>query len=293
MAELHPLIAELLASAPVVTDGAWGTQLQARGLPAGQCPDAWNLERPSEVEAVARAYVEAGSQIILTNTFRANRLALAGYGLAHRVREINRAGAEISRRAAGGSARVFASMGPTGRMLMIGETTEEELQQVFAEQAQALAEGGADGIVVETMSDLAEAAIAVRAARATGLPVVASMVFDSGKNLDRTMMGVTPEQAAVGLREAGADVVGANCGQGVAGYVAVCRRLRAAAEVPVWIKANAGLPELVNGVPVYRMRPEEFAGYVPALVEAGASFIGGCCGTHPEFIRAIRRALGR
>ncbi len=291
MSELHPLIAELLRAAPVVTDGAWGTQLQARGLAPGQCPDAWNLEHPERVEAVARAYVEAGSRIILTNTFRANRLALAGYGLADKVIEINRAGAEISRRAAAGSARVFASIGPSGRMLVTGETTPEELAAIFAEQAQALAEGGADALVIETMADLAEACIAVKAARGTGLPVVASMVFDSGKNKDRTMMGVTPEQAAQTLAESGADVVGANCGQGVAGYIAICRRLRAACDRPIWIKANAGLPEVVDGAPVYRMTPEEYARYVPALVEAGASFIGGCCGTGPEFIREIRKVL--
>jgi len=292
MSELCPLIRRFLAAAPIITDGAWGTELQARGLGPGQCPDAWNLEHPDRVEAVARAYVEAGSQVILTNTFRANRLALARHGLAEKTVEINRAGAEISRRAAG-TACVFASIGPSGRMLMTGETTEEELAEVFAEQARALAEGGADGIVVETMSDLTEARIAVRAARATGLPVVASMVFDSGRNRDRTMMGVTAEQAARGLSEAGADVVGANCGQGVAGYVEICRRLRAATDRPVWIKANAGMPELVGGVPVYRTTPEEYAAWVPALVEAGASFIGGCCGTNPEFIRAIRRMLAK
>ncbi len=293
MREPDSLIRRLLAEAPVPTDGAWGTQLQARGLTPGECPDAWNLSHPERVEQVARSYVEAGSRIILTNTFRANRLALARHNLAERAAAINRAGVEISRRAAGADAFVFASIGPSGRMLMTGETSEDELAEVFAEQARALAEGGADGLVVETMADLREASIAVRAAAATGLPVVASMVFDSGRNRDRTMMGVTPEQAARELSQAGAHVVGANCGQGVAGYVEICRRMRAAADRPVWIKANAGLPELVDGAPVYRMTPEEYAAHVPALVDAGASFIGGCCGTGPEFIRAIRRALGR
>ena len=292
MTEIHPLIRQLLATAPVVTDGAWGTQLQARGLAPGDCPDAWNLAHPELVEQVARAYVEAGSRIILTNTFRANRLALARHGLSHRTIEINRAGVEISRRAAQSSALVFASMGPSGRLLISGEISEDELAAAFAEQAQALAEAGADGLVVETMADLTEARLAVSAARATGLPVVASMVFDSGRHQDRTMMGVTPEQAAPALVEAGADVVGANCGRGVARYVEICRRLRTASERPVWIKANAGLPELIGGVTVYRMSAEEYASHVPALVDAGASFIGGCCGTSPEFIRAIRRALG-
>lgn len=289
--QTHPLIQRLVAEAPVLTDGAWGTQLQERGLAAGECPDGWNLIHPDRVEEVARAYVMAGSRVILTNTFRANRLALARYGLAQRVIEINRAGVEISRRAADGKALVFASIGPSGRMLVAGETTEEELAEAFSEQARALAEAGADGLVIETMADLTEARIALAAALATGLPVVVTMVFDSGRNRDRTMMGVTPEQAARELEAAGAHVIGANCGHGVAGYIEICRRLRAAADRPVWIKANAGLPEVVEGRTVYRMSPEEYAAQVPALVEAGASFIGGCCGTTPDFIHAIARVL--
>ena len=288
---MSEVIQQLLAAGPVVTDGAWGTQLQLRGLAPGECPDAWNLAHPDRVEQVASAYVEAGSQVILTNTFRANRITLAGHGLADQAAAINRAGVEISRRATAGRARVFASIGPSGKILVLGETSEEELAEAYSEQAQALAEAGADALLLETMSDLAEARLALAAARRTGLPVVASMVFDSGRNKDRTMMGVTPEQAAAELSAAGADVIGANCGSGVAGYVDICRRLRAATDRPVWIKANAGLPELVDGATVYRMTPEEFAAYVPALLEAGAAFIGGCCGTGPDFIRALARKI--
>jgi methionine synthase I (cobalamin-dependent) len=285
---IHPTIGKLLAEAPVVTDGAWGTQLQARGLRAGSCPDAWNLSHPDLVAQVAEAYVEAGSRVILTNTFRSNRLSLAAYGLAAQTKEINRAGAAISTKAAAGRALVFASIGPSGKMLVSEETTEEELLDAFREQAAALAEGGAGGLVIETMGDLAEAKLAVAAARETGLPVVASMVFDTGKNKDRTMTGVTPEQAAAELSGAGADVIGANCGRGIAGYVSICRRLHTATGRPIWIKPNAGLPELVRGEAVYRMTAPEFAGYAPAMIEAGASFIGGCCGTTPEFIRSLR-----
>jgi len=284
---LHPTLARLLTRRVVITDGAWGTQLQARGLSGGECPDAWNLSRPADVESVARAYVDAGSHVILTNTFRSNRLALAGYELANRVRELNVAGAQISLHATGAKALVFASMGPSGKMLMMGETTEEELKAAFEEQAEALAEAGVHGLVVETMSDLAEAMIAVRAAKSTGLPVVASMVFDSGKNKDRTMMGQTVEQCAVALADAGADVVGANCGRGIAGYLALCQRLAQAAALPVWIKPNAGLPEFVDGKLIYQTTPDEFAGFAPALMDAGARFIGGCCGSTPEFIRAL------
>lgn len=288
---MHPTIEKLVAAAPIVTDGAWGTQLQQRGLPVGTCPDAWNLTAPEKVEQVARAYVEAGSRIVLTNTFGANRFILARHDLAEKVAEINRSGVEISRKAAGDEALVFASIGPSGVMLMMGDVGEDELQAAFAEQAEAMADAGADGIVVETMADPAEAKLAVAAARATGLPVVACMVFDSGANKDRTMMGTTVEQAAEQLTAAGADAIGSNCGQGIAGFVEICRRLKAATDRPVWIKANAGLPEVVDDRTVYRQTPAEFAGYVPGLIEAGASFVGGCCGTTPEFIEAVRRIL--
>jgi 5-methyltetrahydrofolate--homocysteine methyltransferase len=290
--KIHPLLQQLFTQGPVLTDGAWGTQLQARGLAAGEFPDVWSLTHPEKVAEVARAYVGAGSRIILTNTFGANRLRLAETGFADRVAEINEAGARLSREAAGNRASVFASMGPTGRMLVAGEANPEEISEAFREQAAALARGGADGLVVETMSDLAEAKLAIAAAKETSLPVVACMVFDSGKEKDRTMMGTTPEDAAAGLVEAGADVIGANCGQGVAGFEKICARLRsAAAGRPVWIKPNAGLPELRDGKPFYRTTPAEFAAFVPALLKAGANFIGGCCGTSPEFIRAIKRVL--
>jgi 5-methyltetrahydrofolate--homocysteine methyltransferase len=284
---MHPTIAKLMSAAPVVTDGAWGTQLQQRGLPVGACPDAWNLTQPEKVEEVARAYVEAGSQVILTNTFGANRCVLSRHGLEGKVAEINRAGVEISLRAAAGRAMVFASVGPSGIMLMMGQMTEDELKAVFSMQARAIADAGADGIVIETMSDPAEAALAVAASVETGLPVVACMTFDSGAKKDRTMMGATPEQAAERLLAAGADVIGSNCGHGIEGMVEVCRRFRAVSDRPIWIKANAGLPENVGGQTVYRQTPAEFAGYVPQLIEAGASFVGGCCGTTPEFIRVL------
>ena len=256
----------------MLTDGAWGTQLQTRGLGWGECGDLWNLARPADVEAVARSYVEAGSAVILTNTFRANRMALAGYGAAEAVGAVNRAGVAISRRAAGGRARVFGSMGPGAD------------REGFLEQARALAEGGVEGLVIETMTDLAEARVALAAARVVGLPVVVSMVFG---DIAFGSGGITPEEAARELTAAGADVIGANCGAGIAGYATICRALRAATDRPIWIKPSAGLPEVVEGRAVYRMTPAEFAGYVPELVEAGARYVGGCCGTGPEFIRAM------
>ncbi len=288
---MHETIERLIAGGPVVTDGAWGTQLQQRGLAVGACPDAWNLAEPEKVEEVARAYVEAGSQVIITNTFGGNRFVLARHKLDDQVAEINLAGVEISRKAADGRAKVFASIGPSGVMLMMGEVGQEDLKAAFTVQAEALAEAGADAIVLETMTDPAEAKLAVAAARETGLPVVACMTFDSGPKLDRTMMGTTPEQAAEELIGAGADCVGSNCGQGIEGFEEICRRLHAASGRPVWIKPNAGLPELVEGKTVYRQTPRQFAEYVPQLVEAGAAFVGGCCGTAPEFVAAIRKKL--
>ena len=290
---MHETIAQLISAGPVVTDGAWGTQMQQRGLRPGACPDAWNLTDPDLVEEVARAYVDAGSQVILTNTFGANRFTLVRHDLADKVPEINRAGVEISRRAAGDRAKVFASMGPSGVMLMMGEVSPDDLREAFAVQARAMAEAGADGIVVETMSDPAEAVLAVAAAKETGLPVVGCMVYDSGPNDDRTMMGTTPEQAAEQLAEAGADVIGSNCGQGIAGFVEICRRLKAATDRPIWVKGNAGLPQIVEGETVYAQTPDEFAEYAPKLVEVGAAFLGGCCGTSPDFIRAVCAKLGK
>ena len=288
---MHALLQTLLARRPVVTDGAWGTELQKLGLAAGQHPDLWNLSHPDRVEEVAARYVEAGSDVILTNTFRSNRIALGSHAVDADIAALNARGVEISRRAAGGRARVFASIGPGGKMLMTGEVTEEELTAAFTEQCHALAEAGADALLIETMADLDEMRIAVKAARTTGLPVIASMVFDSGKEKDRTMMGATPEQVAAALTEAGADVIGANCGLGIEGYIPVCRRLRKATGLPLWIKPNAGMPEMVDGRITYRTTPEEFAAGAQELRKAGADFIGGCCGTTPAFLRAVAAAL--
>jgi methionine synthase I (cobalamin-dependent) len=288
---MHPLFNSLLAQRPVITDGAWGTELQKLGLLPGEHPDFWNLSHPERVGEVASRYVEAGSTVILTNTFRSNRIALGAHGQDVDVAALNAAGVGISRKAAAGRARVFASVGPSGKMLMSEEVTEAELDGAFAEQCRALAGAGADALLIETMSDLEEARIALRAARTTGLPVIVSMVFDSGKEKDRTMMGSTPEQVAAALGEAGADAIGANCGLGIEGYIPVFARLRKATSLPLWIKPNAGMPEMVNSQITYRTTPEEFARGSRDLERAGADFVGGCCGTTPEFIRAVSATL--
>lgn len=276
-----------------IADGAWGTELDKLGCPPGFCREIWNIERAELVERVARSYVEAGSRIILTNTFGGSRFVLGRHGLGDRAAELNRAGATISRKAAGTRAAVFGSIGPSGMMLLMGEATEEELFDGFREQAEALAEGGADAIVVETMSDLTEAGAAVRAARTTGLVVAACMTFDCGPDQTCTMMGVRPEQAAGALTTAGADIIGCNCGIGIDNYIRVAARYRSVTDKPIWVKANAGAPQVRNGQTVYTMTPEVFAQKVEDLVAAGANIVGGCCGTGPAFIRALTSAGAR
>ena len=282
---------EWLAGDLWITDGAWGTQLQERGLPVGATPDSWNLTHPTQVESVARAYADAGSQVILTNTFRANAIAMDTVSAAD-LDAINRAGVTLSKQAAG-HARVFASIGPTGKMLLSEEITGDQALEAFAAQASSLAAAGADAILIETMSDIEEACLAVEAARQTGLPVIASFAFDSGANKDRTMMGATPEAIADAMVDAGADAVGANCGVGVELAVPICRRLHAACDLPIWIKPNAGLPRVDGTQFHYETSAQFFASHYQALREAGASFVGGCCGSTPDFIRAlvdVRRA---
>jgi 5-methyltetrahydrofolate--homocysteine methyltransferase len=277
-----------LSAGPLLTDGAWGTELQARGLEPGQNPDLWNLQHPGLVEEVGRCYADAGCRIILTNTFRSNAIAL-GEGSGSLAEELNRAGVEISRRAARGRCRVVASIGPSGKMLSAGDVSREQLAEAFAAQASALA--AADALLIETMSDIEEAAIALRAAHAAGLPVIVSFAFGSGRNRDRTMTGATPEQAARAMEAEGASAIGANCGAGVESFAGVCSRLRAACRLPVWIKPNAGLPEIVDDRVTYSATPESFASYAPGLIAAGARFLGGCCGSNPDFIRALGRAI--
>jgi 5-methyltetrahydrofolate--homocysteine methyltransferase len=275
----------------LIADGGWGTELQKRGLPPGEPPENWNIGRPEEVGAVALSYVEAGAEIILTNTFGGSPLKLAKVNLKGQVTGINRKGAEISKQAAGDRALVFASIGPSGEfMAPLGTFSEEEMIKGFAEQARALAEGGADGIVVETMMDLAEAKAALDAAReSTSLPVAVTMTFNKGPKGFATMMGTRPEQAAAELEKSGAEIIGANCGTGIDQMIELMKLLRSATALPLWCKPNAGLPELIDGKTVYRETPEMMASKLKALVQAGANIIGGCCGTTPAHIRAFVR----
>lgn len=287
----------LKAGEVLVSDGAWGTELARRGLPAGTAPEYLNLERPEAVLDVAAAYVLAGADIILTNSFGGSPAKLAKAQLGRQVAEVNRRAAELSREAAGDKAMVFGSVGPTGEFLQpLGEMSEQDMIAGFAEQIAALVEGGVHGIAIETMSDLGEAKAAVTAAREVGdLTVVACTTYQKGPKGYASMMGVTPDLAAGTLAEIGADIIGVNCGVGVEDVVEIVRAMRAATDKPIWAKANAGMPELVDGRTVFRASPDDMACYVPGLVRAGASVVGGCCGTTPDHIRAMaaaRDALG-
>lgn len=292
---MRATLLERLKRGLLLSDGAIGTELQNLGLEAGAFGELWNAEHPERVHAVHDAYREAGAELFTTNSFRSNRLSLARHGLADRAQELSRRAAEVARAAAGSDAWIAGSVGPFGGFLEpLGETTAAEARAAFLEQALALLEGGADAIVVETMSALEEAEAAVGAAREAGAPVViALMTFDRGAGGYRTMMGTGPSDAARALRSAGADVVGTNCGTGltIEDYAAIVREISGVVDCPVEVRPNAGSPELVDGSVLYRQEPSLMAASIHALVDAGAAIVGGCCGTTPEHIRAFRAAL--
>lgn len=275
----------------LVCDGAMGTMLQSAGLETGAAPELLNVENPERVAEVHRAYVAAGADIITTNTFGGSPLKLARAGFAEHMAKANRAGARVARAAAGDAVFVAGSMGPTGELLApYGELSEEEAATGFAAQAQALAEGGVDLFLIETMSDLGEVRAAVEGIRrVSDLPIMCTLSFDAG---GRTMMGVSPRQAAETLTELGIDGYGANCGQGPEDMEGVVGELLQARPGAVVIaQPNAGLPTLVDGQTVYDASPERMAAYARRYVEAGARVVGSCCGSKPAHTRAIAEAV--
>ncbi len=271
-----------------VSDGAWGTFLQTEGLKSGECPEAWNIENPEAVVSIARRYIEAGSDMVETNTFGGSRHKLDLFGCGDMTYELNKAGAELSRRAAGEEHWVLGSVGPSGVILMMGDVGEAELYDGFLLQVRGLADGGADALCLETFSDLEEAAAAIRAAKTTGLPVICTFTFENGFS----MMGVTPEAYAEKMLELGVDVLGTNCGNGLSGMAGIVEAIRRTApDCPILVHANAGMPVLQDGEAVYPESPEDMAAFVPRIVRAGACIVGGCCGTNPDHIRAIREQV--
>ena len=287
---MKKLSALLTHTTVILSDGAWGTNLQRKGLELGQCPESWNYDHPKLVEEVARDFIQAGSRLVKTNSFGGSRFKLASYGLEEQVYAINKKAAELSRKAAGTDIYVLGSIGPTGKMLITGEVTEDELYDAFKEQAIGLADGGADVILVETMSDLEEARIAVQAARDhTDCEVACTMTFERTVEGDyKTMMGIAPAQMFPVLPDAGAVFIGANCGNGMERMIEVVREIRTVeADMPVVVHANAGMPVYDKGQAIFPETPQEMAAYVSQLIQAGANIIGGCCGTVPEHIRKM------
>jgi 5-methyltetrahydrofolate--homocysteine methyltransferase len=287
-------ILQAIRNRVLISDGAWGTLLQKKGLKPGECPEGWNITHREKVLEIAVSYFEAGSDMIETNSFGGNKYKLEKYGLSDRVGELNQAAAAISRQAAGNGRWVLGSVGPTGKLLIMDEVTREELYQTFAEQAKALEEGGADAIIVETMTDLEEAVIAVRAsAENTLIPVFCTMTFDKLITNDyRTMMGISPAEMIHPLIEAGASVIGANCGNGIADMIPIVKGIREAhLAIPIIVHANAGMPVLRDGETVFPETPSEMAARLQSLINAGANVIGGCCGTTPQHISMLRQTL--
>jgi 5-methyltetrahydrofolate--homocysteine methyltransferase len=286
-----PILDKLASGAVLLADGATGTMLQAAGLPTGLPGEAWVLERPEEILALHRAYLDAGSQLILTSTFGGTRPRLQHAGLQARVPEINRRAAELARQAAGEDVYVGGDIGPTGEMMQpLGSLTYEQAVELFAEQAEALAAGGVDCIYVETMSALDEARAAVSGARqVTGLPVFCTFSFDTR---GRTNMGVAPPVAAEAIAGLGAAAVGANCGHAPEDVLQILPQIRQAAPGLFLIaKPNAGIPRLVKRQVVYDAGPERMAQLARQFVDVGASVVGACCGSSPQHIAAMAQAL--
>jgi 5-methyltetrahydrofolate--homocysteine methyltransferase len=291
---MKPLLDRLQAKEILVADGAMGSFLFQRGLKAGESPESVNLNNPQVLVQIADLYFKAGADIVQTNSFGGSPLKLAQYGLDNKTEEINRIAAQCVRQVVGDKAYVSGSCGPTGKMLKpLGEVEVDKMREGFHRQITGLVKGGVDIICVETMTDLTEAILAVKAAKSIdpGLPVMATMTFDPTPRGFFTIMGISITQAVKDLTEAGADVLGSNCGNGLEKMIQIAQEFREETKLPIIIQSNAGKPEMKKGKLEYPEGPAFFGEKVKDLIRAGVSIIGGCCGTTPEHIQAIRQAV--
>jgi len=279
----------------LTSDGAWGTYLFKKGLVSGSCPEEWNLTHYDDVFDIAKSYILAGSDIISTNSFGSNIFKLSQYNLQQKLAEICQTAAEISRKAAGADKIVMASIGPTGKFLIMGDVTSEDLYNSFKQQAIAFEKGGADAVCIETFYALDEAEQAIKAVKEnTSLEVICTFTFDYSESGYKTLMGVSPQKMAESLTIFGADIIGANCGSGFLDMIEIVKNIREVSlKIPIMIQANVGLPVFENGELIYSETPDKIKDIIPKLIGAGANVIGGCCGTTPEHIKVISEIVNR
>lgn len=290
---MHAIL-ELAKKKTVIFDGAMGTMLMAAGLKAGESPELWNIEKPALVADIHRKYYEAGSDVVHTNTFGANAIKLADRGLSDRMEKINVEAAKLAREACPAGRFVAGDVGPTGKLIKpLGDLVIQEAEEAFFRQARALLQGGSDLISIETMFSLEEALAALRAAKRLGnVPVIAGLTFNRTKKGFFTMMGEDVNQAVEAFELAGADVIATNCSLGSRDMIDLTKELRRATRKPLLIQPNAGKPVTQKGVTSYQQTPAEFGRDGRDIRNAGADMIGGCCGTNPDFIRALVQTVG-
>lgn len=291
---MKSILSEIKKGKVLVSDGAWGTMLIEKGLKTGECPELWNLTRRNDVLSIAKSYINTGADIILTNSFGGSPYKLAHYNLSDKAFEINYEAAKISREAAGSDKFVLGSIGPTGAILIMGEVSEKEIYDGFSIQAEALMNGGVDAICVETMSAIDEALLAIKAAKEiTDLEIICTFTFEKTmQNEYRTMMGVSPSEMVEAVKNAGASIIGTNCGNGFDGMIEIVKEIREVDQsTPILVHANAGKPIFKNGKTIFPETPIMMSEKIPKLINCGANIIGGCCGTTPDHIKLIAEKI--
>ncbi len=290
---MNNIVSTLTSKKVLLCDGAMGTELQRRGLKVGDCPEEYNLSHQDLIQAIHKDYFDAGSDIVETNTFGANRLRLKFYGLENKVRDINLAAVNNAKAVCPKDKFIAGSIGPLGEVLEpVGNISETLAYEIFCEQAKILEEGGVDILFIETMMAIEEAVIAVKAAKEnTILPIAASMTFELGKSGLRTPWGIDVQTAVSELTKAGADIIGSNCGKGFDEMIQVISEMRKLSNKPILAQSNAGIPELVDGNLHYKENPDMIGPKVLAFLKSGVNILGGCCGTTPLHIKKMREVL--